>query len=76
MIIYKEIKVELTTDETNALLKARDVIDTLIEQMHANNLICVDTDYDIYDETTLDDLATHLHNLSTVYAGGTNNDLY
>ena len=69
MKVYKKVEIELTSEEKQTLLNARDIIDTLIENMSAYNFALVDTDYDTYDDKTLDEIATHLHSLSTICEG-------
>ena len=69
MKICKKIELELTHEEEQTLLKARDLIDTFINDMEAFNVAIIDTDYDSYDKTKLDDIARDLHSLSTIYAG-------
>ena len=64
MKVYKKIEIELTSEEKQILLKARDVIDTLIEKMFENNLTLVGTDFDTYDDRTLDAIASDLYSLS------------
>ena len=69
MKVYKTIKIELTSEEKQTLLKARDVIDTFINEMDEHNLSFITTDYDTYDDRTLDAIASDLHSLSTVFEG-------
>lgn len=69
MNIYKKIEIELTSEEKQTLLNARDIVDTLIEQMSEHNLTLIYTDYDTYDNRTLDEIATDLHSLTTICEG-------
>ena len=69
MKICKKIEIELTYEEEQTLLKARDLIDTFINDMEAFKIAIIDTDYDSYDKTRLDDIARDLHCLSTIYGG-------
>lgn len=69
MIIYKKVEIDLNSEEKQALLKARDIIDTLIEKMSNYNLERVISDYDAYDIGELDEIATDLHSLSTICEG-------
>lgn len=69
MIIYKKVEIDLNYEEKQALLKARDIIDTLIEKMSNYNLERVISDYGAYDVGELDEIATDLHSLSTICEG-------
>lgn len=69
MQVYKKVEIDLTYEEKQALLKARDIIDTLIEKMFQNNLVSVSGEYDTYDDQTLDEIATDLHNIATIREG-------
>ena len=69
MKIYKKIEIELTPEEEQILLKARDVIDAFINEMDEYNLTTIFTDYDAYDENKLDFIATELHSLTTICEG-------
>lgn len=69
MKIYKKIKIELTSEEKQILLKARDVIDTFMNEMDEHNLSFITTDYDTYDDRALDMIASDLHSLSTIHKG-------
>lgn len=69
MTIDKKIEIELTSEEEQALLKARDLIDILIDKMNTYNLETVISDYDAYDKSRLDEIATDLHSLSTICEG-------
>lgn len=69
MIIYKKAEIALNFEEKQILLMARDLIDTLIEKMSNYNLECIISDYDRYDKTKLDEIATDLHSLSTIHEG-------
>lgn len=69
MKICKQIELELTPEEERTLIKARDIIDTFINDMEAFNITTIYTDYDTYDKTKLDDIARDLHSLSTICAG-------
>lgn len=69
MIIYKKVEIDLNSEEKQALLKARDIIDTLIEKMSNYNLEHVIGDYGVYDKTRLDEIAMDLCNLFTICEG-------
>ena len=69
MTIDKKIEIELTSEEEQALLKARDLIDIFIDKMNTYNLETVISDYDAYDKSRLDEIATDLHSLSTICEG-------
>lgn len=65
----KKIEIELTPEEEQIILKARDVIDTIINEMNEHKLTTIISDYDTYDEGGLDAIATELHSLATIYEG-------
>lgn len=69
MKVYKKVEIELTYEEKQILLKARDLIDTFINEMEEYNLKRICTGYNTYDETKLDEIATDLHSLSTICDG-------
>ena len=69
MTVYKKIEIELTPEEEQTLLRARDTIDDIIEKMNKYNLSFITTDYGTYDSRTLDEIATELHSLTTVFEG-------
>ena len=71
MKIYEKIgmEIKLTSEEEQALLKARDIIDTLIENMFEHHFTLINTDSEIYDITRLHEIAIDLHNLLTIYGG-------
>ena len=67
MTIDKVIKVELTEQEYSILTQCEEVIDKFIEQMEELNLKGYYTEYDHFDEDSLDELAKNIHSLRTVY---------
>ena len=69
MTVYKKIKIELTSEEEQTLLKAKDLINTFINEMNEYNLKCICTKYNTYDETKLDKIAAYLHSLTTICSG-------
>lgn len=67
MIVEKKITVELTEQEYSILTQCEEVIDRFIDKMQELNLTMYDTEYDSFQEDDLDELATKIHNLRTVY---------
>lgn len=67
MTIDKIIKVELTEQEYSILTQCEEIIDKFLDQMEECNLQGYYTEYDRFDENSLDELAKNIHSLRTVY---------
>lgn len=68
MIIEKKISVELTQQEYSILTQCEEVIDKFINKMEELNLTMYDTEYDNFEKNDLDELATKIHSLRSVYS--------
>lgn len=68
MIVEKKITVELTEQEYSILTQCEEVIDKFIDKMEELNLTMYDTEYDNFEKDDLDELATKIHSLRSVYS--------
>lgn len=68
MIIEKKVAVKLTEQEYSILTQCEEIIDKFIETMEECNLKGYYTEeYDHFQEDDLDELATKIHSLRSVY---------
>ena len=67
MKIDTTIKVELTQEEVQILSKAENLLNTIISEMDVYHISNLDTQYDTFTKACLDELATNLNSLTTVY---------